>query len=100
MSPSQRLRSMARLTALACTTLGVSASAQTYAFPGNSADLPEGSHWWIDSDHGGTNNRDLNAARYDADAGRYTRVKIPFADYEADPKNSDWIIYGLPVTAI
>ncbi|MBN9681632.1 MULTISPECIES: M23 family metallopeptidase [unclassified Corallococcus] len=101
MSPSPRLRSMARLTAVAFTTLGFSASAQTtYAFPGASADLPEGSHWWIASDHGGTNNRDLEAVRFDDDAKRFTRVKIPFADYAADPKNSDWVIYGLPVSAI
>ncbi|WP_375755437.1 M23 family metallopeptidase [Corallococcus exercitus] len=100
MSPSPRLRAVARLTAMAFTTLGLSASAQTYAFPGTSADLPEGSHWWISSDHGGTHNRDLNAVRFDDDAKRFTRVKVPFADYAADPKNSDWVIYGLPVSAI
>ncbi|RKG56266.1 M23 family metallopeptidase [Corallococcus sp. AB011P] len=100
MSPSPRLRSVVRLTAVAFTTLGFGASAQTYAFPGNSADLPEGSHWWIINDHGGTHNRDLHAVRFDDDEKRFTRVKIPFADYAADPKNSDWVIYGLPVTAI
>ncbi|CAM4459561.1 M23 family metallopeptidase [Corallococcus exiguus] len=100
MSPSPRLRSVARLTAVAFTTLGVSASAQTYAFPGSSADLPEGSHWWISSDHDGTHNRDLSAVRFDDDEKRFTRVKIPFADYAANPKNSDWVIYGLPVSAI
>ncbi|WP_199746920.1 MULTISPECIES: hypothetical protein [Corallococcus] len=43
MSPSARFRSVFRFTALACTTLGVSASAQTYAFPGNSVrDILEG----------------------------------------------------------
>ncbi|RKH54159.1 M23 family metallopeptidase [Corallococcus aberystwythensis] len=100
MSPSPRLRSMARLTAVAFTTLGFNAFAQTYAFPGSSADLPEGSHWWISSDHGGTHNRDLSAVRFDDDAQQFTRLKVPFADYAADPRNSDWVVYGLPVSAI
>ncbi|ADO75504.1 M23 family metallopeptidase [Stigmatella aurantiaca] len=97
---SSRLRSAVRLTAVAVATVSVSASAQTYAFPGSSADLPEGSHWWISSDHSGTENRDLSAVRFDATERRFTRVKIPFADYAVNPKNSDWVIYGLPVTAI
>ncbi|MFP2904216.1 M23 family peptidase [Pyxidicoccus sp. 3LFB2] len=97
---SSRFRFIARLTAAAIATVGVSASAQTYGFPGSSADLPEGSHWWISSDHGGTENRDLNAVRFDATEKRFTRVKIPFADYAVNPRNSDWVIYGLPVTAI
>ncbi|RKH11517.1 M23 family metallopeptidase [Corallococcus sp. CA047B] len=95
-----RLRSAARLTAVAVATVSVGASAQTYAFPGSSADLPEGSHWWISSDHDGTENRDLNAVRFDDTTSRFTRVKIPFADYAVNPKNSDWVIYGLPVSAI
>ncbi|MCP3138210.1 M23 family metallopeptidase [Pyxidicoccus xibeiensis] len=97
---SSRLRSAARLAAAAIATASVGASAQTYGFPGSSSDLPEGSHWWISSDHSGTENRDLSAVRFDATEQRFTRVKIPFADYAVNPKNSDWVIYGLPVSAI
>ncbi|MCY1040744.1 M23 family metallopeptidase [Corallococcus sp. bb12-1] len=97
---SSRLRSAVRLTAVAVATVSVGASAQTYAFPGSSADLPDGSHWWISSDHDGTENRDLKAARFDASVSKFTGVKIPFADYAVNPKNSDWVIYGLPVSAI
>lgn len=90
---------MTRLTAVAFTTLGVSAFAQTYAFPGNSADLPEGSHWW-NYTNSGSHNRVLDAVRFDEEAKRFTRVKVPVADYAANPHNSDWVIHGLPVTAI
>ncbi|RYZ44241.1 MAG: M23 family metallopeptidase [Myxococcaceae bacterium] len=97
---SPRLRSVVRLTAVAAATFSVGASAQTYAFPGSSADLPDGGHWWISSDHDGTENRDLKAARFDTTTSRFTGVKLPFADYAVNPKNSDWVIYGLPVSAI
>ncbi|RKH36790.1 M23 family metallopeptidase [Corallococcus sicarius] len=97
---SQRLRPAARLTAVALAAVSVSASAQTYGFPGSSADLPAGGHWWIASGHDDTNGRDLEAARFDPTTSRFTRLKIPFDAYAVNPRNSDWVIYGLPVSAI
>ncbi|MCP3098118.1 M23 family metallopeptidase [Myxococcus sp. K15C18031901] len=96
---SAHSRSLGRLAAAAMLASSPVALAQ-YPFPGSSADLPAGTYWWIASDHAGTPPRDLEAVRFHPTEKRFTRIWPDFADYATDPKNIDWILYGVPVQAI
>ena len=75
--------------------------ASAYQFPGRGDDMPKGHYWYLPGEHaGGGKGHDLSGVRFDAKNNRWTRVKVEQAAYDANPKNEDTIIYGVPVYAM
>jgi murein DD-endopeptidase MepM/ murein hydrolase activator NlpD len=70
---------------------------ESYQFFGGN--LGTGRYWYVKG-HENSNARDVTAVRYDGDNHRWTQVWIPTAEYDADPQNTDWIVYGQPVYAM
>ena len=75
--------------------------ANAYQFPGRGDDLPDGYYWYLAAEHaGGGKAHDLKGVRFDAKNKRWTTVKNELDAYQANPKNEDHIIYGVPVYAM
>lgn len=76
---------------------GSLAAPTSYRFFGGN--LGDGLYWNVVG-HDESGARDVTAVRYDAANHRWTQVWNDLADYEADPQNEDWIVYGQPVFAM
>ena len=69
-------------------------SADTYPFILRQTDLPASTYFHVNFDHS-SKGRDFGAQRFTGSG--WSSVKIDFADYALDPKNSDSVIYNTPV---
>lgn len=75
--------------------------ANAYQFPGRGDDMPSGHYWYLAGAHeGGGKGHDLKGTRFDAKNNRWTVLENEREAYEANPKNDDHIIYGVPVYAM
>ena len=99
-SISRALLQASLLLGLASPALGV----EGYPFPAKAVDLSPGQAWYLQKDHASgiqEKGYDLTAVRWNDEAGKWTRVyPSSWDEYEQDPKNEDWVVYGRPVYAI
>ncbi len=118
----QNIRNLARLTrhpvALVLLALAIGAllivatprntgsrAAVSYPFPGRAENLKPKHYWHISSAHNAGvqgKGHDIHAVRFDEDENKWTKLKVGVTkeEQEADPKNSNLIVYGQPVHAI
>jgi hypothetical protein len=69
-------------------------STDTYPFVLRQTDVPGSTYFHVNFDHS-SNGRDFGAQRFTGSG--WSSIKIDFADYALDPKNSDSAIYNIPV---
>src|SRR4030095_4827921 len=80
-------------------------AAVSYPLPGRAENLPPKHYWYMNHAHAsGIQGKgyDIKAVRFAEDENMWTQRKVGVSadEYDADRKNTDWIVYEQPVHAI
>ena len=91
------IRGLGKLSVIYFFSNTILAAPYSLNFPARADDLPIGHYWYMSSDHDSQTRDDFTGARYDTNAGRFTKAREGTGWNGGGPEEA--VIYGTPVYA-